>query len=64
MRSTSAIRQQLEAALHGLGGTAPRVEYSVDPALLAGVAIRVDSLVLDANLRAELKLFETCGDAG
>ena len=56
-------KQQLEAALHGLGGAAPQVEYTVDPALLAGVVIRADSLVLDANLRAELKLFETCGNA-
>ena len=59
-----APRQQLEAALDGLGGAASRVEYSVDPALLAGVSIRVESLVLDANLKAELKLFEACGNAG
>jgi F-type H+-transporting ATPase subunit b len=58
-----AIRQRLEAALGALTGTPPPVEYSVDPALIAGVAIRVEALLLDASLAAELKLFEASGDA-
>jgi F-type H+-transporting ATPase subunit b len=58
-----ALQQTLQTRLVDLTGSQAQFSYSVDPTLIAGVAIRVDALVLDANLKAELKLFQEFSDA-
>ena len=47
-------RQKLAGQLEGLTGKKIEAQYSVDPALLGGLAVRIGSTVYDGSVRAQL----------
>lgn len=50
-------QQQLESLLSSLSGVPVAVSYRLDPELLAGLRIHIDSRVLQLNVRDDLKDF-------
>jgi F-type H+-transporting ATPase subunit b len=57
------LRQALSAALTELAGRPVGCRFGEDPELIAGLRLRLDSRVLHANLRDELKAFAESGHA-
>ena len=53
------VRDGLDAQLTGAYGPTIRVIFAVEPALLAGVSIRVGSQVYDGSVRARLAALES-----
>lgn len=51
---SGAQRAALEEALHRVTGAQVRCGYSVDPALIGGVAVRIGSAVFDGSVRGRL----------
>ena len=56
-----AQQRELEQALADLAGSSVPCRYRQDSSLIAGVRIRVDTWVLHANLRDELRSFAEAG---
>ncbi len=50
-----AERHQMETALARLTGKQVRCEFSVDPELLGGVVVQIDSTVYDGSIRGHLE---------
>ena len=48
-------RRSLEAKIATLAGTAVRVSYGLDAALLGGAVVRIGSTVYDGSVRAQLE---------
>jgi F-type H+-transporting ATPase subunit delta len=54
------VRDGVSAQIARAHGPRIRVKFAVDPALLAGVSIRVGSQVYDGSVRARLAALESC----
>lgn len=48
-------REQLEARVAELAGTRVRIAYTLDPALLGGVVVKIGSTVYDGSVRTQLE---------
>jgi F-type H+-transporting ATPase subunit b len=55
--ATEALRQQVEKAVRALLGRTVAVHWQIDPALVAGISVRLDGHLLEASLARALDAF-------